>query len=137
MSASRTFPTTISELPAILAWVRRHLNETNLHGPEKMRLELAMEEAIVNVIRHSGASELKLEARHTPKREISFDLIDFGVEFNPLAHPVPEANDSLEEHPEGGKGLILMKKCSDALLYHREAEKNILTITKKISEKNT
>lgn len=134
MSASRTFPKAIGELPAILAWIRRHLNETNLTGPEKMRLELAMEEAVVNVIRYSKSPDLKLETRHTPSSEISFDLIDSGVEFNPLVHSVPESDASLEDHPEGGKGLILMKKCSDALLYRREGEKNILTLTKKISE---
>jgi anti-sigma regulatory factor (Ser/Thr protein kinase) len=130
---SENFPASLSELPAALEWVRGQLSKTTLPDAEKTRMELAMEEAIVNVIHHSGASEFSLAARLQEGRQIELELVDAGPSFNPLTKPLPENGDPpLEQQAPGGKGLILMKKCSDALLYRREDERNILTVIKKL-----
>nr|NGX27070.1 Serine/threonine-protein kinase BtrW [Chlamydiota bacterium] len=130
---NKAFSAELSELPAMLTWVRSHLDQTSLPKPEKMRLEIAMEEAIINVIHHAKTEEkLHLTVRHMPGRQIEFDLIDSGAPFNPLTHPQAEEDIPLEEQTPGGKGLVLMRKCTDALLYRREGECNILTLVKKI-----
>jgi len=130
---SKSFPATISQLPSMLIWVRTHLDQTSLAKPEKMRLELAMEEAIVNVIKHGKVDELSLGACQSEGQQIEFELTDAGPAFNPLTHPLPEETDlPLEKLEPGGKGLILMRKCTDAILYRRDGDLNVLTIVKKI-----
>ncbi|MDN3507148.1 MAG: ATP-binding protein [Simkaniaceae bacterium] len=131
--SSKSFPATISQLPAILTWVRSHLDQTALAKPEKMRLELALEEAIVNVIHHGKVEELSLGVRQNEGQQIEFELIDPGPAFNPLTHiQADNADLPLEEQVPGGKGLILMRKCADALLYRRDDDLNVLTVVKKL-----
>jgi len=138
---SSVFSATSATLPDILAWIRSHLNLTPLSQREKKQLELAMEEAIVNVIRHAKSENLHLTVRQTPNRQIEFDLSDSGPPFNPLKAPPSKQGSPLIEgqHPReqglGGKGLILMHKCIDALLYRREDDHNILTLIKKFPNK--
>ncbi|NGX60447.1 MAG: Serine/threonine-protein kinase BtrW [Chlamydiae bacterium] len=132
--SSDSFPATIAKLPSILSWVRFHLDQTSLSKSEKMRFEIAMEEAIVNVIHHAKIEKVHLSVRHEPGRQIAFDLTDPGPPFNPLMHPEPlKQKPLLEEQSLGGKGLLLIRKCTDALSYRREDDMNILTLVKKLS----
>src|SRR3990167_4689175 len=60
------FSAQIDRLPEILEWMRNRLQQKGLNPKAIRRLELALEEAIVNVIRHSyqgkeGKIELALE----------------------------------------------------------------------------
>jgi len=133
-SNSRIFAAELRKLPEILSWVRAQIEKTSLNSSEKIRVELAIEEATVNVISHATDNlELTLIYRHVPERQIEFDLCDFGPPFNPLIHPETEKETSLEEREVGGLGLTFMKKCMDALFYRRDDDQNILTLVKKIS----
>ncbi|NGX37813.1 MAG: Serine-protein kinase RsbW [Chlamydiae bacterium] len=132
-SSTRSFPTDLSILPHILSWVRKQVEDTPLDFSDKMRIELALEEAVVNMIQHGTAKKFTLICRHKPNREIEFELSDQGDSFNPLTHPERQNKDlPIEEIEVGGVGLPLMKKCMDALFYRREGEKNILTMVKNI-----
>lgn len=132
---NKAFAATLAELPNILTWVRTQLDQTTLAKPEKMRLELALEEAIVNVIHHGKVEELSLGVRQSEGQQIEFELIDAGPAFNPLTHiQADDAELPLEQQVPGGKGLILMRKCADALLYRREEDVNVLTVVKKLEK---
>ena len=65
-SSTRSFPTDLSILPHLLSWVRKQAEETTLSFADKMRIELALEEAVVNIIHHGTAKELILVCRHKP-----------------------------------------------------------------------
>jgi len=133
---TKAFPADIAHLPDILAWVRLQLAATQLQKGDRLHVELAIEEAIVNVIHHTQSSEpfeLTLSCRHLPEREIAFDLIDPGPVYNPLAEEtLPNHERPIEEVKEGGVGLILIRKCMDALFYRRHEDQNILTLVKKL-----
>lgn len=103
-----------------------------------MRVELAIEEAIVNVIQHSKARRpfsISLTYKLDPSRQIEFVIRDPGPEFNPLAkspsHPDPSA--PLEARKEGGLGLVFMHNYMDAIFYRRDETHNVLTLVKKIT----
>lgn len=129
---SKSFPADLDHLPEIFSWIRSILEDTLLEKEEILRMELALEEAIVNIIHHAKPEHFDLDVRYTPGKQIEFDLMDSGPPFNPLIHPIEEKEVSLEEQKPGGKGLVLIRKCTDALLYRREKEKNVLTLIKKI-----
>ncbi|NGX39653.1 MAG: hypothetical protein KR126chlam1_00986 [Chlamydiae bacterium] len=125
------------ELPRLLEWVRQKIGETLLEKGEKMRLELALEEAIVNVIEHGasdGSHELILTCRYVPDRHIQFELFDDGPAFNPLANIKKIDREApLEERELGGLGIPLMQECADVLLYRREGDQNVLTLVKNLT----
>lgn len=101
-----------------------------------MRTELALEEAVVNVIEHAAKQqpmELTLSIHIDENQQIEFVLKDSGPPFNPLTAEIPKREDlSLQEIPQGGLGLPLMRKCMDALLYRREGDFNLLTLIKNL-----
>lgn len=136
-SDKEIFPSTLDALPSVLVWVRRHLAETPLDEKEQKKIELALEEAVVNVVKHGlgeGNGEIALHCRIQTNRQIEFDLYDKGPLFNPLAHQQPiDTEAPLEDRNVGGLGLHLIHSCMDAVFYRREESQNILTLVKKLS----
>lgn len=128
------FSAEIEELPKILQWIRTQLEKTELPDREKKRMEIAMEEAIVNVINHAKSSSLSIYFKHEPSHAIEFQVKDTGPPFNPLDVIQTVQNEwELEDREPGGLGLTIIRNYMDVLLYRREADQNILILIKKIS----
>lgn len=134
--SSHVFKAELKELPKILTWVGQMVDPTSLTSSAKREVELAIEEAVVNVIHHSPqppGGKLVLICRIDPARQIEFDICDSGPAYNPLTQQEPvDTSSSLEERKVGGLGILLMHKCMDALLYRREGSQNILTLIKNL-----
>jgi len=127
------FKAEIEELPKILHWVRTQLEKTELPEREKKRMEIAMEEAVVNVINHAKSSTLSIYFTHEPSQTIEFQLRDNGPPFNPLdVIQTVQKEWELEEREPGGLGLTIIRNYMDVLLYRHENEQNILTLIKKL-----
>jgi len=124
----------MSELAEILKWIREQLEQTELADPDKKRVELSMEEAIVNVMTHGNPAEIILHCRSDQAEQVEFILKDDGPPFNPITEAKVEPNfdASLEEREPGGLGLSIMRNYMDLLLYKREDNLNILTLIKVI-----
>ena len=133
---SRTFPGNRENLGEILAWIFVHIERSSLAFRDQKKVQLALEEAIVNVINHAESKapmELTLSSRLIEEGQLEFELIDNGAPFNPLTHPTQDQRDlSLEERKLGGLGLMLIKKCMDAVTYRHENGRNILTLSKNL-----
>lgn len=119
------------DLLAALEWVHSCLVDTSLSPKERKGVELALEEAIVNVLRHSGSAE-KLELRFKNlEKSCVFELKDQGTPFNPLTFSAKEAvAESLEEQEEGGLGILLIRAYIDEMEYRREEPWNVLVLKK-------
>ncbi len=55
-------------------------------------------------------------------------FIDSGRPYNPLDRKDPDVTLPAEKRPIGGLGIFLVKKLSDAIDYHRDEGRNILTV---------
>ncbi|HET7729873.1 MAG TPA: ATP-binding protein [Usitatibacter sp.] len=98
------------------------------------RLMLCLNEVLANVIIHGGES-----ARSAPIRlvlEVALDqgqgkagvtVSDAGTAFDPRSVPARSLPRTLEEASVGGRGLVLIRRCSDWLDYHHEGGRNHLT----------
>ncbi|MBS0630098.1 MAG: ATP-binding protein [Verrucomicrobia bacterium] len=129
-----SFPAEIDQLPRILSWVRTQIEPTSLSDKEKKRVELAIEEAIVNVITHGKPAEIGLYCLSEPSERIEFILKDAGPPFNPITADENLQEDLiLEEREPGGLGISIMRRYMDLLLYRREDDQNILTMIKLIT----
>lgn len=137
MKVEKQFSADLAQLPEILNWIHAQIEKTELSDSDKMRVELAMEEAIVNVITHAALDHslvCSLVCIQEPKSQIEFQLKDSGPPFNPLAHIGESQNElSLDERKPGGLGIAIMRKYMDVLLYRREENQNILTLIKIIN----
>jgi anti-sigma regulatory factor (Ser/Thr protein kinase) len=103
----------------------------------KFQLDLVLDEMVSNVIRHG----LKDSNEHRILVNLSCDgddltveIQDDGVAFNPLEAPVPDTTKPLEERPIGGLGIHLVRQIMDDLSYRRHDGKNYLVMRKKLVE---
>lgn len=94
------------------------------------RIELALEEATINIIHHAyGGQGGKLELCCTPVQDgLEFSLVDEGPPFNPLEVPGVDVVTDVASLKIGGMGIHLMRNMADALRYHREQGRNVLTL---------
>ena len=119
----------------MIHWIRTQLlalglDETNIH-----KTELASEEALVNIIKHSykkqtGKVEIEL---HALDSQIEIVLRDHGPAFNPLEREIsfnPLA--TLEERNLGGLGILFIRQYMDEVRYRREKGANVLVLIKKL-----
>jgi serine/threonine-protein kinase RsbW len=132
-----TFPAKAEMLEAMMSWIRAHAMEARLNQPESRKLELSLEEVLVNIIRYAykdTKGKIELTCSIYPEERIEFIVKDKGIAFNPLMQDVEVPFEaSLEERKEGGLGILLLRKYMDEIHYERQSSYNILVLTKKIS----
>ncbi len=102
--------------PALLEFFARH----QLGERATNRLEVIFEEVVSNAVRHGfrpGSSQsVRVQARLAGGNvELTFE--DDGAVFNPLAAPAPAPLSSLETAPEGGLGILLLRRLAAAIRY--------------------
>jgi serine/threonine-protein kinase RsbW len=96
-------------------------------------LQLALEEAVTNVINHGYADgnphtfTVELEAAD---RRVTVVLTDDAPAYNPLARAEVDITLPIEDRPIGGLGVHLVKKLMDSARYERRDGHNILTFVR-------
>jgi anti-sigma regulatory factor (Ser/Thr protein kinase) len=66
--------------------------------------------------------------------EVKAEVQDDGQPFNPLEAAEVDTTKPLEERTIGGLGIHLVRKLMDGLEYQRQADRNLLILTKKTQE---
>ena len=133
---SLTCPASLDQLSSMMKWVRDQAAACHLAEVDIRKLELALEEAIVNVINHAykeTKGAIELTSYLYPRQRIELILKDRGFPFNPLLQ-VKSLYDveSLEECEEGGLGILLMRRYVDEIHYERQHPYNVLTLIKRV-----
>jgi len=131
---TKTFFADLGHLHEILRWIRREAEKMSFTSSDLYKIELASEEAIVNVIHHSyedkgGDVSVSIDLF---SGSIKIMISDSGHPFNPLAQKTKASLDTpLEERQMGGLGILFIRKCLDEVSYQRINHQNILTLIKK------
>jgi len=104
----------------------------NLSPKITFNLNLVLEELFSNVVFYAFNDhyehDINLNFRFD-NHEISIDLIDDGIEFNPLVKSAEdEITKPLEERKIGGLGIHFVKKFMHKIEYQRNNNRNILTL---------
>lgn len=136
MANHRVFPARMEKLSQMIEWIREHLTSMSFDDAAIRKVELASEEALVNIIRHGykkQAGQIEIEFHHSPD-QAEIILKDAGPPFNPLLEEIELNHDSsLEEREEGGLGILFMREYMDEVRYRRESNQNILTLIKRLA----
>jgi anti-sigma regulatory factor (Ser/Thr protein kinase) len=96
-------------------------------------IDLAVDELLTNLVSYAfrdGASHrIDIDLDFSGER-LRIDIRDDGIPFNPLDIPPPRLDDELGEREVGGLGMHFVRNIADEISYRREANWNILRLTK-------
>ncbi len=127
----------IQQIPQLAEFVEAVADLAHLDVGLTMSLNLALEEAVSNVIMYAypkgsdGLVELEAIIR---KDSMEFILSDNGTPFDPTAAPEADITLDVEDRPIGGLGIFLVRNIMDEVKYNRSDDgKNILSMTKKLA----
>lgn len=123
-------PAALGNLETAQTFVRDNALRAGFDESRVQRIELALEEAIINIIDHAyGGNEGELMLCCTPVREgFEISLGDAGPPFNPLEAPLEKVASSITAQRVGGMGLPLIRSLADGFHYRREDGRNVLTL---------
>lgn len=132
------FHNDIQQIPQLAELVEAVAEETNLDQSLAMGLNLALEEAVTNVILYAyppgsdGLVDIEAVIRDNA---LEFILSDSGAPFDPTAAKEADVTLDVEDRPIGGLGIFLVRNIMDEVTYRREDGRNILTMRKFIQVK--
>jgi serine/threonine-protein kinase RsbW len=105
------------------------------HGFSKKKIfdiQLATEEALLNIFQHAYPGEHKGEVEVTCEMqsdlELNIRILDTGVPFDILSLSEPDLACPLPDRKIGGLGCYLIRKMADDVHYLRQGDTNILTL---------
>lgn len=99
------------------------------------KMEMALEEAVVNIVNYSQAEYIDLTIRSqqtADERRFAVQLTDNGVAFDPTARPDTDTAQLANDRQIGGLGIALLKQIADEVHYSRIDDRNELILIKKI-----
>ena len=128
-------PNDVQEVPRLAAFVEEVCEAASLDMGTTMKMNLAIEEAVVNVMTYAYPSGTKGEVRIEAKaREsyVEFVISDDGKPFDPTEVNAADTTSPAEERSIGGLGIFLVKHYMDKVKYKYIDGQNVLTLRKNL-----
>ncbi len=125
----------VDELPILAEKIEELADQWGLTIPLAMNINLALEEAVSNVIFYAFDDEKEHDIKiviSLENKNLSIEIIDDGKPFDPTARKQPDVSLPAEDRPIGGLGIFLIKKMMDNVTYTRHNNLNTLTLLKNI-----
>ena len=125
----------VTQIPQLADFIETIAMESKLDQGVAMSLNLALEEAVTNVIMYAypeGSDGLVEVEAIIWKDHLDFIVTDSGVPFDPTSISPPDLSLDAIDRPVGGLGIYLVNSIMDHVSYERKDGKNILSMTKKL-----
>ncbi len=119
-------------LPQLLEFMRERIQDGGFDDGTAGKLELAVEEVLVNVVHYAypgSSGSVAIETGENDSGAFVIEISDRGIPFDPLAAPEADITASIEDRAIGGLGIYFMRRIVDDVRYRREDGRNILTLT--------
>lgn len=136
LEQSLTLPNDIEMIPQLNGFIKGFCEALKINSAVIMNLNLAIEEAVVNVMQYAYPKGQRGDIDITVKgcsSEFIVTITDSGSPFDPTQKEEVDISLSAEERPVGGLGIHLIREIMDSLSYEYKDKKNILTLRKKIN----
>ena len=128
-------PNDVQEVPKLAAFVDEVCEAAGMDMSATMQMNLAIEEAVVNVMEYAYPAGTKGEVRlevQIHDAYVEFTLSDDGKPFNPTEKGDVDTTLSAEERSIGGLGIMLVKHYMDNVIYKYVDGQNVLTLRKNL-----
>ena len=130
-----TLSNNIEEIPLLAEFVESICEQAGLDMGITMNINLAMEEAVVNVMNYAyplgTQGKIVIEAMADDQR-VKFVIVDQGAPFDPTTKEDVDTTLSIDDRPTGGLGIHLIRQIMDTINYERKGKNNVLTLCKKL-----
>lgn len=136
------FPAKLEHLYEMLTYIKQSATEFGFANTIISKIELAGEEALVNIISHGypkKSGTIHIHCKEAEEGGLLIVIQDDGVPFNPLEaiknfNPSEEisAEESLEDTQIGGYGIFFIINMMDNVDYEHDGQRNILMLKKDI-----
>ena len=124
-------PAKMDNLGNFIQSLSRWLCQNGMATEKIPRVELAVEEALVNIIRYAyqgQGGDVELSGDIADDQRFVIEISDSGTPFDVSTLPKPDIHCSIRDRKIGGLGVFLIQRMVDELLYRREGDKNVLTM---------
>lgn len=132
-----TLPNDVQEVPQLNVFVDEVCEQVDFDMSTTLKLNLAIEEAVVNVMNYAYPAgekgDVDIEAMINDEYLV-FVISDSGTPFDPTAKAEVDTTLSVEERGIGGLGIHLIRQIMDTINYKRVDGKNVLTLRKKLTK---
>jgi anti-sigma regulatory factor (Ser/Thr protein kinase) len=125
----------ISEISRVNEIFQESSKPWNLSLRMEAQMDLILDELLSNIIKYAYTDddpheiEINIECKDN---KIFLNIVDDGIEFNPLDYPEPDLNPNLSERQIGGLGIHIIKNLTHRFIYNRVNGYNIQKIIKHI-----
>jgi len=113
-------------------FVLEHARAAAMSESVEMKIDLVLEEVLLNVFHYAfeagKGGTVAVGCGMTPEKGFLVRVTDPGRPFDPLAQPPPDTTLDIAEREVGGLGILLARKMSSAMAYHRYDDRNVLDI---------
>lgn len=131
---TKSYPASLDKLYDMLRYVRESAVSRGFDDTEVVKIELAVEEALVNIISYGypdSKGDVSIDCAPHESQGVRIVIRDQGVPYNPLTNSqIFDPDSSLETRGIGGYGVFFILKIMDEVNYERTNECNVLTLTK-------
>ena len=130
-----TLQNDVRETPLLGTFVEDICEELGIDPKTTMKMNLALEEAVVNVMEYAypkdqqGEVRIKAEANDTL---LKFVISDDGKPFDPSIYGEVDITQEADKRDIGGLGIHLVRNIMDDIKYERLNGQNIFTLCKKL-----
>jgi serine/threonine-protein kinase RsbW len=127
-----TLPAEAESIAPFREFVRAGAVEAGIVPEELEKLDLVLEEILINVARYAytpGSGLVEVGYLADGPGKISVEIVDSGRFFNPLEADPPDFSRGLADRPIGGLGVFLVRSMVASIDYRRDRDRNILSFT--------
>lgn len=125
----------LDEIGTLAEFIEELGAELSLSMETTMHINLALEEAVSNIIMYAypqeEAHEIILKTSAT-ENQLIFLLTDNGLSFDPTGAPEVNLDIPAEERQIGGLGIFLIRRIMNEVTYQRLDGENHLTMKKNL-----
>ena len=130
-----TLPNDVQEVPRLSTFVDEVCEAVHFDMGTTMKVTLAIEEAVVNVMDYAyppgTAGSVSIDAK-ADDEWLTFVISDKGKPFDPTLSKEVDTTLPAEERRIGGLGIHLVRQIMDAISYEWTDGTNVLTLKKKL-----
>jgi len=123
------------ELARVAEFMESVCDELQLDMHVAMKLQLALEEMVTNVIYYAypkgTSADISLSAKSDGK-VLTFVLSDTGKPFDPTAKEDADIDVNPMDREQGGMGILIVKNIMNEVSYQRLGDENRLTMKKQL-----
>jgi sigma-B regulation protein RsbU (phosphoserine phosphatase) len=128
----------LNEIEKVVDLFDEFATNNKVNQKVKSTISMALDDLLTNVVSYAYNDEQqhKIGVRiSVVESSIVVVITDDGMPFNPFQMENPNTKASIEERDMGGLGIHLVKKMFDHVAYHRNIEKNVVTLVKQFTAK--